>query len=147
MATGAKLGYTSLLKRGNGASPETFTTVAEVRGLSGFGVKRALRNVTNLDSAGGSLEYIAALKDGAEISLKVNFLPANPTQTPSTGLIGDADVDSAKNFKLQLPSGFGTFNFAAVNLGWQADEITPEAEITGTFTLKISGPITWQNLP
>lgn len=144
MATQASLGYGAKLKRGNGSSPESFVDVPEVRSISGLGVKKGLKNVTNLDSANSSMEYIGTLKDGAEIQVKVNYLPQNSIQN---AMMADADVSSARNYKLQMPTGMGTFNFAVVNLGYVADEVTPESELTGTFTLKISGPVTWQNLP
>lgn len=140
MATSAKLGYTSLLKRGDGSSPETFTTIAEVTNIGEFGAEAALVEVTNFDSAGAAREYIAGLKDGVSMSITANFLPQNLTQANLIAAIG-----ATNNFKLVMPTGMGIFNFAAVVLSWK-QTVTPDAAIVATFGLKISGPITWQNL-
>lgn len=146
MATAAKLGYGSLLKRGNGSSPQTFSTIAEVTGVSAFGVQRELVEVTNFDSPSSYREYIAGLKDGIQFTFDVNWIPTNATQSISSGLQADVENGTLRDFKLQLTSGFGTYNFSGIVLGWQFND-TPAAAITGTFTVKVSGTITWQNLP
>jgi len=142
MATSAKLGYTSLLQVGNGSSPEGFVTLAEVTNIGEFGVEAAIVEVTNLDSPGGTREYIAGLKDGVTMSVTANFLPQNASQA---ALMADVAAGATRNFRLLMPSGMGRFNFAAAVLSWKAAD-SPDAAITATFGLKISGPITWQNL-
>lgn len=143
MATGAKLGYGSLLKKGNGASPEVFNTIAEVTEVSGFGAERALIEVTNFDSANSFREYIAGMKDGVQFTARANFLPNQASQDFSTGLGGDFESGTAKNFKLILNGSLGTFTFAALVIGWKPETISPNAAITATFTLKVSGSISY----
>lgn len=143
MATGAKLGYGSLLKKGNGASPEVFNTIAEVTEVSGFGAERALIEVTNFDSANAFREYIAGMKDGVQFTARANFLPNNASQDFANGLGADFESGAAKNFKLSLTGGIGTFTFAALVIGWKPETISPNAAITATFTLKVSGSISF----
>ncbi len=143
MATGAKLGYGSLLKRGNGASPQVFDTIAEVTGLSEFGSEAALVDVTNFDSAGGAREYINGLKDGVEISVTANFRPNATTQGASAGLIYDHVNNVTRDFKLVLTSALGSYNFSALVRSWKAS-VPVDGVIAATFALKITGQITWQ---
>lgn len=143
MSTGAKLFYGSKLKMGNGSSPEAFTDIAEVIGLGEFGSEFGLQDATNLDSENGFMEYIASMKDGMEITITANFLPANATQGVNTGLIAAHNAGTTKNFKLALPSPFGTFNFSGLVRSWRAGLTTAE-KMTATFGVKLTGPITWQ---
>jgi len=143
MATGAKLGYGSLLKKGNGASPEIFNTIAEIIEVSGFGAERALIEVTNFDSANSFREYIAGMKDGVQFTARANFLPNQASQDFSTGLGGDFESGTAKNFKLSLTGGIGTFTFSALVLGWKPDTISPNGAIQATFTFKVTGTISF----
>lgn len=142
MATASKIGYGSLLKRGDGASPEVFTTVAEVRKVGEFGSEANLIDMTNLDSPNGFMEYLLSMKDGVELPVEVNFLPANTTQSVAAGLIADHNNGTTRNFKLVLPGAFGTFSFAALVKGWKAN-VAPNEGLIATFTLKLTGAITY----
>lgn len=143
MATSASLGFTSLLKAGNGASPQAFTTIAEVTDVTDFGANVEFVEVTNFDSTGGYREYIGGLKTPSNFTFSVNWLPAAPTQA---ALLADLNAGTTRAFKYQLPTGKGTYNFSAIVVDWKFSN-NPAAAITGSFTLQVSGTITWQNLP
>lgn len=138
--TGAKIGYGSLLKRGNGASPEVFTTIAEIRKVGEFGSERGLIDVTNLDSPDTFMEYILSMKDGVELAVEANFLPNNATQSPTAGIIKDHDDGTTRNFTLTLPGTFGKFAFSALVRAWKAN-VDPNDALVATFTLKVTGAI------
>lgn len=140
--TAAKIGYGSLLKRGDAASPEAFTTIAEVTSIGEFGSERGLLDVTNLDSPDTFMEYLLAMKDGVELSVQANFLPTNATQNYAAGLIKDHNDGTRRNFQLVLPSSFGTFSFTGLVRSWKAN-VAPNAAIQATFTIKITGAITY----
>lgn len=142
MSTGAKIGYGSTLQRGTSASPPVYTTVAEIRKIGEFGSERALLDATNFDSPDTFMEYLLAMKDGVELAVEANFLPANATQGPSTGLIKDHNDGGAIHFKLVLPGSFGAFTFDALVRAWKAN-IEPNAVIVATFTLKLTGAIVY----
>src|SRR4051812_16295477 len=103
-ASAGSIGYGAKLKRGDGASPEGFTTLAEVRKISGVGSKRGLVDFTNLDSPLTSMEYKLAMKDGLEFSAECNWIPDNTTQDQSVGMIADHDNGTVRNFKITLPA-------------------------------------------
>lgn len=126
-------------KRGDGASPEVFTTVGEVYSISGLGVTNELVDVTNFDSA-GSKEYISGLADGAEISLECNHLPANTAQQ---GLKSDVDNGTTRNIRINITDGTTPkqYDFAVTPLSWAINP-SPDDKNVMAFTLKITGAIT-----
>lgn len=142
MATGAKLGYGSLLKRGNSASPEVFTTIAEVKSIGEFGSEAEILDVTNFDSAGGFKEYINGMKDGVELTVTANALMGNATQGYTSGVIDDHNDGTTRNFRLELTSPNGVFRFAGIIRGWRIS-VNTTAAIEVTFRIKVSGLIDW----
>lgn len=141
--TSAKIGYGTLLKFGDGTSPEQFTTIAEVRSVGNFGSERAIIDVTNFDSPNTFMEYILAMKDGVEMAIQANFLPGNASQSLAAGMMSFQDNGTAKNFKLVLPGAFGTFAFAALVRKFEVPSIAPNGAMEVTFTLKVTGTISY----
>jgi hypothetical protein len=136
MATTAILGSGTTLQRGDGASPEVFTTVYEVVTLTEIGQQNDLVEATHLLST--AKEYVYGLADGVEPTLTVNYKPTDPTHV---GLNADQQNRVTRNFKLKLPtSPVLTFSFAAIVRGWRLNFSSNEI-IHETFTLKITGPI------
>ncbi len=139
MTTSAFLGSQTLLKLGDGASPEVFTTIGEVVSIGPLAQKKDLVEVTHLLST--AKEFIGGLSDGQEISVVCNFLPTNTQQLAL--IAAAASVTAAKNFKYVLPSGGGalTSAFSAIVLSSSVGPTTPNTATQVTFGLKISGPI------
>jgi len=138
MATTAQLGSQTLLKRGDGASPEVFTTVYEVVSIGDFGAENDLVEATHMLST--SKEYIYGLADGVELPVVVNY---KSTDTTHTGLLTDQSSKVTRNFKITLPTGLGgtSFSFAALVKGWRLS-FMPNEVVHASFTLKLSGSIT-----
>jgi hypothetical protein len=67
----AQLGYGTKLRMGDGGSPQSFVEIGEVGDFED-GDTIELVEVTNHQSPNSRREYIAGLKDGAEISFPVN---------------------------------------------------------------------------
>lgn len=137
MATSAVIGSQSLFQIGDGASPEAWTTVGEVRGLE-IGQENDLVEVTHLLST--AKEFIYGLPDGLEFSVSMNYLPANAQQV---AMLAAQAAKTTKNFKLTInpAAGVKVFLFSALIKGWRLP-ISPNEEIQITFNLKISGAIT-----
>jgi predicted secreted protein len=134
MTTAAIAGVGTSFKRGNGGSPETFASVAEVNSISGPGMTRGQIDVTSLDSTGGYKEYIAGFRDGGEISLNMNF-----TRDGYIALMADFESDSARNYQIVLPdTGATTIDFAGLVMGIPLD-IPTDGKITCTCTIKLTG--------
>lgn len=126
-------------KRGDGASSETFTAIAEVKSINGPNLTRGTVDVTNLDSTGGYKEFIPGFRDGGEISLDMNF-----TQAGYADLLTDLETDSTVNYQIVHPAagGAGQFDFAGLVTGIN---ITHQGEqgVMASVTIKISGQTTF----
>jgi hypothetical protein len=144
MASSGSIGYGAKLKRGNGASPQVFTAVAEVRKISGVGSKRGLVDFTNLDSLLTSMEYKLAMKDGQEFTAECNWIPDSTTQDQSAGMVADHDNGTVRDFQITLPAGLSAkkVSFSALVLGWSLPEVNPQGALIIQFNGKFTGPIT-----
>jgi hypothetical protein len=140
MATQAFIGSQTLIQVGNAASPEVFSTIAEVVSFGGMGQRNDLIEATHLLSL--AKEYVYGLADGLEITMSCNYVPNDTTQ--QTLLTAQANRIT-KNFKYIAPVGSSspvkTFSFAALVIGWETGETTPNTITHLNFTLKFSGAI------
>lgn len=110
MPTAAISGYGTLLKRGDGGSPETFTTVGEVRSISGPTIETDEADVTTHSSAasGAFREFILTLIDAGNVEFDINYVPTDPTHI---GLRQDLINRTKRNFQIVLPASAQTISF------------------------------------
>ena len=138
MTTGALAAYGVLLKIGNGATSETFTTIAEVRDISGPELELEAKEVTSHDS-GGWREYIGTLLTGGEVSFDLNFIPSNATQNYSAGLLKDMTDRTKRNFQIIFPTTSPTtWAFTALVTAFKPSAAV-EDELTAEVSLQITG--------
>lgn len=95
--------FGTLLQVGDGSTPESFATVAEVRDITPIGVNSDTEEVTHMSSPGGYKEYLPTLLDAGEVSFEVNWDPVAATHGYATGLLKDAEDQVLRNFQLLLP--------------------------------------------
>ena len=139
--TGALLGIGSQLQRGDGASPEVFTTIAEITNIGGPTLTAGTVDATNMDSPDRYAEFIAGLKDGGEVSFTLNFIPTEATHIVTTGFLADfvANPQPLRNYTLLFPDSPATsWTFAAIITAAGA-AIPTDDKITMDVTLKVSG--------
>lgn len=144
MATGALSSFGTLIKMGDGASPEVFTTIAEVRDISGPSWALGTEEVTNHDSAGWR-EYIPTLLEAGEVSFDINF-KGDATQGFAAGSVYAAMTGKVKkNFTITLPSGVGATNdvlsFAGYVTGFEL-AAPVEGVLSASLTIMITGATT-----
>jgi predicted secreted protein len=108
MPSGAIPAFGTFLKIGDGGGPETFTTVAEVKSITGPQLAAKIDDVTNHSTGTPWREKLATLLDGGTISFDMNFIPTNATQSHTSGLLRDFENRTKRNFKLVLPDGGAT---------------------------------------
>jgi len=138
--TSAIAAYGTLLKLGAGetTTTETFTTVAEVRDISGPGLSVGTADVSAHDGAGWR-EFVATLKDAGEVTFTLNFVPGNATQSYSAGLIKNLVDKTLRNFQLVFPTASPTtWTFAAYVTNFEPSAPV-DGELSADVTLKISG--------
>ena len=133
MTTSAKSAWGTLLKLGDAATPEVFTTVAEVRDISGPSLVTETEEVTSHDSPSGHMERIATLIDTGEISFAINLIPTNATHDEHTGLASAARDKLPHNFQIILPSSTKTLTGPAIVTNYEY-----AAEVAGVLTASIT---------
>jgi len=103
--TGALKAFDTHLERGDGASPtEAFTKIAEIKSISGPGLSADALDASNMASPGGFREFIAGLRDGGEITLEINFIPAEAThKDASGGMLNDYKTGAKGNWQISFP--------------------------------------------
>jgi len=137
--TEALFAHGTLLEKGDGATTENFSTIAEVTNIGGPGLALDPLDVTSHSSTNGWREFIGGLLDGGEVSLTVNYVPTESTHDASTGLIADMAARTVRNFQLIFPdSGNTTWSFSALVTSCEPGEPV-DGQLTGEVTLKVTG--------
>lgn len=137
--TSAVLGAGATLQLGSGASPQVYTTVAEVLRCGPIGSTNPEVDVTNLDST--AKEYIAGLADGNTVEFDMNWVAGN---TQQASLRTSQAAGNTVNMKMVWPtSPQTTAVFDLVLLSFEMGETTPESQITASVSGRISGAIAW----
>lgn len=137
--TAAVLGSGATLGLGSGASPQVYTTIAEVLRCGPIGSTNPEVDVTNLDST--AKEYIAGLADGNNVEFEMNWVAGN---TQQESLRTSQAAGETVNLRMVWPtSPETTAQFDLVLLEFSMGETTPEAQVTASVSGRISGAIVW----
>jgi predicted secreted protein len=124
--------FGTLLKRGNGAGTEIFTTIADVTSLTPPGISRETLDVTSHSSVGGWQEFAGGLKDPGECSADVNYQPLN-----HDALVADFEDTAPRNYQIVFPDGT-TWKFGAILTGFEPDAPYDD-KLAATLTWKVTG--------
>lgn len=111
-ATEAKIGFGTLLQRGNGAVPEIFTNVAEINDVSPPEFTVGSHQVTHHESPGAHHEKIPGLIDTGGIPIKGNLILNNQTQDELTGILADLRARRIVNWRIVYPEAVKTMTCA-----------------------------------
>lgn len=137
--TSAVLGSGATLQLGSGASPQVYTTIAEVLRCGPIGSTNPEVDVTNLDST--AKEYIAGLADGNTVDFDMNWLVGN---TEQASLRTSQAAGSTVNLRMVWNTSPQTnAQFDLVLLTFEMGETTPEQQVTASVSGRISGSIVW----
>lgn len=133
MTTQAKIGYGVLFKIGNGASPEVFTTVAEVTSITPPSLARDSIDASHEESPEGWREFIGGMKDGGEVSLELNFVPGS-----ATTILLMAEIEAAAGNKQIVFTTGEIFSFKALCTAFEPDAPLDD-KMVASVTYKVSG--------
>ena len=117
-----------------------YTSVAEVVTVGGPNLTLDMLEVTHHASPGGYKEFVAGLLDAGEVTLGLNHLPANATQSNATdGLVKLLDSKAKRNMKIIFPdSGSTTWTLVGFITSLSpSDPVDGKAELN--CTIKITG--------
>jgi len=136
MTSAALAGYSTVLKRGNAATPEVFTTVAEVGDIDGPTLKSQMEDATS-HSSGGWEEKVPTIQSVGQIKFPVNFVPTNATHSYAAGLVLDWKNKTLRNFQMVWPDAT-TWTFSAY-VAEVAMKGSVKGKLTADITLDVSG--------
>ena len=137
--TSAVAGIGTTFQSGDGASPEIFTTVAEVLSFSGPELSAEEIDVTNLDSSGGFKETIAGLRDAGAVTLELNW-HKHASQVSIRDKLAAGTSDNYRITWSDSPSTIADFAGVVTAFSMTTD---PNAQITASVTVQITGQVTW----
>lgn len=135
------IGNQFTVQLGDGLSPETFTDVCAVFDFGAVGEEKPLVDVTAYCDTART--YRNGLADGVEIPLQANFIPGD---VQLEALYTHYKNDTVPNFRIVVDGSSPAeyFAFAATVRAWNITGPIGERAVL-TFTLKISGEVTWVN--
>ncbi len=131
-------GFGTQFRRATTITPgNVFETIANVTNVGGPERTRETIDVTSHDSPDGWMEFIGGLKDGGEISLDINYDPAEATHD----LDDDFDDTEARNYQIViLPDTADehtwTIKGVMTALG---DEFPYDDKMARSMTVKVTG--------
>ena len=138
---------TTLQKSNDGGS--NYTTLAEVKSISGPEMSKEMIDTTSLDSTGGFRTFVPSFKDGGNVSLELFF-----TRTGYEDLLDDfLDSDNTLlSWIITLPDGQGAggANTQILFDGHISDlpmNITFDDAVSFSMTIKVSGEPSIQDEP
>lgn len=127
------------LQRGNGADPEVFAAVGQVRSFDGPSESADQLDVTTHDSPGDYREKLPSFLDAGEVTLEVLW---DPALISHVNLRTDLRNKTRRNFRMVWPDTAATTeSFAAYVTGYSRGA-PHDAELTASITLLIDGPVT-----
>lgn len=137
MSQNAVLTQGTTLQRGDGSTPEVFTTVPDVLSISGPDASKAEIDVTDLSST--AKEFKGGLADFGRMTVELNYIPGNPIHTAIRNDFINA-LSPVRNYKLNFVNGH-YWAFAAFVSGFPGNTQADSVE-KATLTLRLSGPVT-----
>lgn len=135
-------GYESILAV-ESATPGIYTTIAQVRDVTGPGLQQAAVEVTARDSSKWR-EFRGGLRDGGEVTFDMLYDPTVATHaaTPAPGLVNLLTTGTARNFRLTFANATNTATFSALVTAFTPKSPLGDA-MTADVTLKVSGAVTF----
>jgi len=129
----------TLLKTGDGTSPEVFTTIAQVVSIGGPSLSLDPLDVTSHSSLEGNKEFVGGLIDGGELTLEINFDPADATHNQAAGLLKLLKDRTIRNFELVFSDTASTkWTIPALVTGFEPGAPV-DGKLSASVTLKVSG--------
>lgn len=141
MASTAQKSQGATIGKGDGASPEVFTTIANITSISGPNLEATDIEVTDLSST--AKEFLQGLEDSGTIDLEGFY---DQTNTEHQEMRDNVGANTAVNYQITLTQGSPqeTIQFSARVMSFSLGQSVDEA-VTVSMSLKIDGAVTWSS--
>lgn len=96
------------LLMGDGATPEVFSIVPELKSVPIPQLESPRIDTSTHDNAGFVREYVNNLSDLPALTFEINYLPKDPMHNHSTGLLSKQISGAKTNFKVRYNDAVGT---------------------------------------
>lgn len=130
----------TLLKFGDGASPEQFTSIPEISKLSGPAIKFDLLDSTTHDTVGGFRTYLPGLADGDQVQAELNYRPSNAVHI---AVREDSYARVVSNFQMIFPDSADN----QVDFSGFVSQLAPKADVgtilMASLNVKVTGEPVW----
>ena len=138
MSSAALEAQDTVLQIGTGSGPVVYTTIAEIKSISGPGGSAAVKDVTDLQSTGK--EKRMGLLDEGQLTFNMFYQPAN---TQHALLRTQRAARAETPFRLIFTdAGNMQWDFNAFVAGFQLSGIEVDGMVEAQVTLEITGAIT-----
>lgn len=108
--------------------------IADATGISGPGLERDTIDVSSHQSPQAWREFIGGMKDAGEVSIDVNYDPADHDE-----LVSDLDADDPLSYRIIFPDDENTtWTFSAVMTGFEPDA-PHDDKLSASLSFKVTG--------
>ena len=135
-------GHNTLLMKGDAASPEVFTKIAQVLSISGPSISRDTIDSTDADSTNDWRTFEASYIDGGEVTVEVNHDPDTATHGTTTGFLEDFGDTTLRNYLIRFATSPVTdWTFTATVTGVEPGN-PHDGMSTASVTFKVTSKVT-----
>lgn len=129
---------------GDGAGAyEEFTSIGQLKDITGPNMTRSTIDVTTHDSPEGYLEFLPSLRDGGEVTFEVELDPNNDMHAGASGLLGMFNDDEVRNWRLVFPVEGDTGGWQGLEFTGFVTQFSTSEPVTGSLrasiTVKVAG--------
>lgn len=117
-----------------GATPGTFTTIAEVTDITP--PNETVNAVTYSTLASPYMKALAGVIDPGEASFEMTFMPGSASETL---IVNTLHARKATNFRIVFPN-LATWTFEGIITGYEP-AVPNDDRMTATVTIKVSGAV------
>lgn len=137
--TGVLVAGAAAALTGGADGAEVFTTVSEIKNITGPERGVSLIETTHMESPLAYREYLGSLLDAGEVNVDLNWNEV----VSQTGLVTDLEARTRRNFQIVFVTAAATktYSFAGI-ITKIGQSFAIEQAIAATVTVKITGPVT-----